>query len=148
MGPLIIALMRPLPPAGPQPALGCGRARGAGLAGPPPGRGGRVARGRDHRPLPAGRRPGLVGHDLVLAVGLAPGRNLTWSLAAPWFMGVLGWGIAAGLLAFGGRMGTPGAGLAVVTLLPALAAVSGPARWRTATSTCPSPGSASPRLGC
>ena len=82
---------------------------------------GRPAGATTDRVLPAGRRL-AGGHDLVSPVGLAPGRNLTWSLRLRG-----SWGSSAGgaaLLAFGGRMGTLGAGLAVVTLLPALAAVS------------------------
>ena len=110
-------------------------------AGPPPGRGRRVARGRTtDRVLPAGRpRP---GGGTISSRPSAPGRNLTWSLAAP-ARGV-GWEVAAALLAFGGGW-DPRRGLAVVTLLPALAAVSGPARWRTLP--LPAPRRAGPRPG-
>ena len=64
------------------------------------------------------------GHDLVMPLDLAPGRNLTWSSAAPFGVGLVGWGVVALILRPAGHHGRLGLLLMALGLLPALAAVA------------------------
>ena len=64
------------------------------------------------------------GRDLVTPFDLAPGRNLTWSTAAPFVLGLVGWGVVVLIVRPAGHHGRLGLLLMALGLAPSLAAVA------------------------